>query len=83
MVPRLYMEMAIIRCNQFLYGYAEFDEAFRRLSLMTRGIGLFFCIIGLFCCIIGLFFCIIGLFFCFIGLFCLVLGFLSGASHHE
>ena len=69
MVPRLYMEMAIIRCNQFLYGYAEFDEAFRRLSLMTRGIGLFFCIIGLF--------------FCFIGLFCLVLGFLSGASHHE
>jgi len=63
------MEMAIIRCNQFLYGYAEFDEAFRRLSLMTRGIGLFFCIIGLF--------------FCFIGLFCLVLGFLSGASHHE
>jgi hypothetical protein len=38
-VPRLYMEMAIIRCNQFLYGYAEFDETLRRLSVMIRGIG--------------------------------------------
>ena len=39
LVPRLYMEMAIIRCNQFLYGYAEFDDALQRLAMMTRGIG--------------------------------------------
>lgn len=30
LVPRLYMEMAIIRCNQFLYGYAEFDDTLKR-----------------------------------------------------
>lgn len=39
LVPRLYMEMAIIRCNQFLYGYAEFDDALTRLAGMIRGIG--------------------------------------------
>eukprot|EP00277_Geminigera_cryophila_P016042 CAMPEP_0179434954 /NCGR_PEP_ID=MMETSP0799-20121207/19163_1 /TAXON_ID=46947 /ORGANISM="Geminigera cryophila, Strain CCMP2564" /LENGTH=1005 /DNA_ID=CAMNT_0021214039 /DNA_START=9 /DNA_END=3026 /DNA_ORIENTATION=- len=39
LVPRLYMEIAIIRCNQFLYGYAEFDDTLRRLTSMIRGIG--------------------------------------------
>jgi len=43
LVPRLYMEIAIIRCNQFLYGYAEFDDTLRRLTSMIRGIGVCVC----------------------------------------
>eukprot|EP00286_Rhodomonas_abbreviata_P021834 CAMPEP_0181304422 /NCGR_PEP_ID=MMETSP1101-20121128/9142_1 /TAXON_ID=46948 /ORGANISM="Rhodomonas abbreviata, Strain Caron Lab Isolate" /LENGTH=914 /DNA_ID=CAMNT_0023410179 /DNA_START=32 /DNA_END=2773 /DNA_ORIENTATION=- len=38
LIPRVYMEMAIIRCYQFLYGYGEFESSLRRLAGMLRGI---------------------------------------------
>ncbi|KAJ1485032.1 hypothetical protein T484DRAFT_1893213 [Baffinella frigidus] len=38
LIPRLFMEMAIIRCYQFLHGYSEYDVALVRLAKMVRGI---------------------------------------------
>jgi len=37
LIPRVYMEMAIIRCYQFLYGYGEFETTLRRIAFMLRG----------------------------------------------
>ena len=38
LLPRVYMECAILRCHQFLTGYSDFPNVLSRLASMMRGI---------------------------------------------
>ena len=39
LVPRIYVEIAILRCYSFLFGSSQYDLAFLKLTSLIRGVG--------------------------------------------